>query len=160
MYFTGEILLLQGIRIMKEAECRKIYRQSFCDPDTSFEDLLFKYCFEYCHTLVVDGIVVSMLFALPCEFFCGENRFCGVYIYAAATKEDCRKKGYMGELLNIVKKEYGFVFLRPANESLEEYYNKFEFKKAKASDDYNNCVTLIPKVGNNQNLRSGKHGHT
>ena len=48
---------------MSEIDCRMLYRQAFCDPDTKFEDKLFKNCFSYCKTHEENGHTVSMLFA-------------------------------------------------------------------------------------------------
>ncbi len=117
---------------MRETQCRNIYRQAFSDPDTVFEDMLFKYCYKYCHTIELDGKVVSMLFALPCILKNDSEELNAIYIYAAATEKGSRKKGYMKDLLKQVTAESNFTLLRPANESLINYYSKCGFKILKS----------------------------
>lgn len=130
---------------MKETECRDIYRKSFCDSDTYFENLLFKYCFKYSETLEVDGKTVSMLFALPVTLETAAGETDGVYIYAAATDTESRGKGYMHKLLEKVKAKCDLLILRPANDALRKYYEKFDFKTV-LSDD-RSIITVTPKGG-------------
>lgn len=112
---------------MSELDCRMLYRQAFCDPDTKFEDKLFKNCFSYCKTHEENGHTVSMLFALPCEI-CGENgKKSAVYIYAAATHSDYRGKGIMTGLIESVKSSADTVFLVPEKAELIPFYKKLGF---------------------------------
>jgi len=133
---------------MRESECRNIYRQAFSDPDTSFEDMLFMCCYKYCRTLEVDGNVVSMLFALPCVVRYNAEEIKATYVYAAATNKENRKKGYMKKLLEKVKAEAegDFILLRPANETLIDYYSKCGFKTVKSSV-CSGCLKVIPIDG-------------
>lgn len=114
---------------MNEQDCRLIYREAFCDPDTEFEDKLFKNCFKYCRVKKADGKTVSMLFALPCELFDGEKREEAVYIYAAATLASYRGKGFMTELIDSLKSEGKTLFLVPADDGLIPFYKRCGFKK-------------------------------
>lgn len=61
--------------------------------------------------------------------------FPAYYIYAAATREDCRKKGYMTALLTKAKelalqRGKAFLTLAPATASLFAYYARFGFESA------------------------------
>ncbi len=115
----------------KEAD---IYRNAF-GQETEFENSLFSLCGEYIKTLKVEGETVSMLFALPCLLIKGETKTQAIYIFAAATDENHRKKGYMERLLNSVLKETEkTVILCPASKELENYYKKFGFVSFKGND--------------------------
>lgn len=114
---------------MNEQECRLIYREAFCDPDTEFEDKLFKNCFKYCRTKEKNGETAAMLFALPCELFDGKEKEEAVYIYGAATRKAYRGRGYMTELINLPEIGKSTLFLVPAQESLIPFYEKCGFKK-------------------------------
>lgn len=132
---------------MSELDCRLIYRQAFCDPDTVFEDKLFKNCFSYCKTCEEKGRTVSMLFALPCDIRLGETLKNAVYIYAAATLKEYRKRGYMTRLIETVKNSSDLVFLVPEKEELIPFYKKLGFCEFKAST-YKQCNKCVePKGG-------------
>lgn len=126
--------------------CRNLYRTVFRDPDTKFEDLLFDNCFCYCHTLEVQNKMVSMLFMLPIEVKFADKSIKGAYLYAAATDLEHRKKGYMSKLIESLIKEYDFVLLRPANDSLISYYAKLGFISIIAGD-FLNSPYVIPQDG-------------
>lgn len=114
---------------MSEKECRLIYREAFCDPDTEFEDKLFRNCFKYCRTAEKDGQTAAMLFALPCELYDGNEAEEAVYIYGAATLKALRGRGYMTELINSLRQDGKMQFLVPADERLVPFYEKCGFKK-------------------------------
>lgn len=131
-----------------EVVCRKIYREAFCDPDTVFEDALFKNCFEYCHTLSIENKIVSMLFALPCNISTEEKNTNGIYIYAAATLKEEQGKGYMTELLEEIKECFNCpIFLRPANKPLVDFYKKTGFKEISTNNKSFGKLTATPKEG-------------
>lgn len=112
--------------------CLALYREAFPEPDLTFEEALFKYCFKYCHYIKENDKVISMLFALPCKFVSANEKCDCVYIYAAATLREYRGKGYMARLMEKVKNENDFLFLRPANSSLIAFYEKIGFKTVNA----------------------------
>lgn len=118
----------------------QIYRESF-GQEREFEKLLFKTEPE---TLKVQGETVSQLFLLPCSIKAGEKSFNAKYIFAAATKKDRRKNGYMEQLLKKVIEENNILILRPANEELIEYYKKFGFVKYTATDEDNRDLYIEP----------------
>lgn len=112
---------------------REIYREAFKDPDTSFEDLLFKYCDQNIISETENSKPVSMLFALPCILKQGSINREAIYVYAAATSEEKRGKGYMGKLIEKVKQSKKLIFLRPAEDSLINYYSRFGFKTVESN---------------------------
>lgn len=132
----------------KENECRLIYKQAFKDEDTEFEDLLFEYCFPDCKTLVKEGKTASMLFALQCDVQTQEEKLKAAYIYAVATPEALRGKGYASELIEELKAEdYDILFLRPANSSLIEFYKRLGFKEIKTDNKSPKAPKVIPTSG-------------
>ena len=129
-------------------ECRLIYRQAFNDGDTEFEDLLFEYCFSDCRYLEKEGAVCSMLFALPCDIEKEDRKLSGAYVYAVATLEAMRGKGYMSELIDELKcEDYDILFLRPATDSLKEYYKKLGYREIKTDNKAKKSPRVIPAKG-------------
>ena len=119
----------------------ELYRQSFGeDPD--FEELLFK---NSPVTLQVDGETVSQLFLLPCNIKSGEALFSAYYVFALCTDEKHRKKGYMERLLNrVIRESDRPLILRPSNEKLIGYYEKFGFKSFMAQDCKDRGLSVEP----------------
>ena len=123
-------------------QCIEIYRQAFGEDDAEFREKLFDICFDDCIYIEIDGSAAAMFFALPCEINAGQ-KLPAVYIYAVATRKDLRSKGYMTQLLkDYISKCGRVVFLRPAGESLTEFYGRIGFKKITAV----NSNTGIPRV--------------
>lgn len=112
---------------MNEKECREIYREAFKDPDTSFEDLLFGLCGQYCRFEMCGDKTAAILFALPCRIMCGEKSTDAFYVFAAATKREYRKMGYMSRLIESLKAEGVPLFLKPADTGLIKFYEKLGF---------------------------------
>lgn len=85
-----------------------------------------------CYAVFEDNEIVSAMYLLPSEIKCNEKLYCGRYLYAAATKERCRKNGYMSLLINeaidTLKDKTDFISLVPANEGLYSYYSRFGFE--------------------------------
>lgn len=65
----------------------------------------------------------SMLFLVDCIV----NSVSYKYIYAACTSKECRKYGYMSELLKYCQSKYDNILLIPADEDLVRYYIKRNF---------------------------------
>jgi len=129
----------------KISECRKIYEQAFGEDDKEFENLLFEKCSEYIKTAEYEGKVRSMLFALPCKIFTDNGEFEAVYIYAAATDEKFRGRGYMSALISqITENADKIVFLRPANDGLIAYYKKLGFLTVDAQKNENELPKAVP----------------
>ena len=78
--------------------------------------------------------VVSQTFTLPVRLYSAEKVFKGWYFCCAATDKAFRGKGYMGELITLVKqtadkKGLDFVALIPASRSLFGFYSRFGFEE-------------------------------
>lgn len=104
-------------------KCFELYRETFGNSG-EFDRKLFDLFFDCCKYIVVDGEVVSMLFALPCTLCLDGERYPCRYIYAAATAEKFRSQGYMSRL---ICEQTGTLLLKPASESLIGYYKKHGF---------------------------------
>ncbi len=116
-------------------QCKKLYIEAFKD-DLEFTELLFDTLFDSsCRYLLEGERVVSMLFAVDVAL----NGNKGKYVYAVATDEKMRGKGYMRILFDKITdefiKDYDFLCLRPMNDGLFSFYEKLcferKFKKSK-----------------------------
>lgn len=149
---------------MNEMECRLIYREAFEDEDSDFENQLFEHCKEYCRTVNCGKETAAMLFLLPCEITNYQTKIDGYYIYAAATKKEYRKKGYMSRLIEEIKAENKLVFLKPATPDLVRFYARLGFKVFNTSPTENIYCKCVPKLGFAkmfpQNLDESSVSHT
>lgn len=87
------------------------------------------------NTLVYEenGTVVSMLFLLEGNLVIKGKSYPSYYLYAACTAESCRGRGIMAMLLEKAKeitaqRNRYFICLKPAEESLFDYYGKYGYK--------------------------------
>lgn len=107
-------------------EVSKILIDSF-EIDNIDEILVMIEPFENMFVYELNGKIVSVASAIP---FNVRNKK-GRYIYAVATDFNHRGKGYAGEVLNYIKEYYrncaDVLLLRPAEESLFDYYRKNGF---------------------------------
>lgn len=108
-------------------QCKRLYIDAFHD-DEQFTDLLFDLFFDSsCIYLCEDGTVVSMLFAMDITI----DSLNGKYVYAVATDEKYRGKGYMSHLFDSISEEFGreydFLCLKPMSDSLFDYYSRLGF---------------------------------
>ncbi|MBE6750052.1 MAG: GNAT family N-acetyltransferase [Ruminococcaceae bacterium] len=141
-------------------QCRLLYNENFGDGDLEFENLFFENCFEYCRLEAVDEKVVSMLFALPCEIIFDGGAEDAIYLFAAATKSEFRKKGYMSALIKRLMLESNKpIILRPANQALIGFYQKIGFNafSAQAAKEVtpilkpkDNFLKLAEKIGKDE----------
>ena len=118
----------------------EIYEESF-GVDKEFEAELFKCQIE---SLKVNGKTVSELFLLPCEIVKDGENYPANYVFAVATKKTERKKGYMEKLLKRVIADNKILILRPINDSLIPYYQKFGFQTYSATDKDNEDFFINP----------------
>ncbi len=123
---------------------KKIYRQAF-GVENEFESKLFTLCGDYLKTLKINGKAVSILFSLPCTLKTERASIPAHYLFALATAEDERGKGYMTRLLNSVINNNEAFILRPSEESLAAYYEKFGFKKLSGNDSVNKKPLIAPQ---------------
>ena len=131
---------------MNEQALREIYREAFGN-DGEFEDRLFSLCGQYLRTAEQEGNIAAMLFALPCEIVSEEKRFDAYYLFAAATKKEYRKKGYMTRLIKSLIKDGKPIFLKPENEGLISFYERLGFKSFTAVTEGETKITAKPKDG-------------
>ena len=110
-------------------QCKKLYIEAFKD-DLEFTELLFDTLFDTsCRYLLNNDKVVSMLFAVDVKL----NESKGKYVYAVATDENMRGKGYMRILFDKItdefSKDYDFLCLKPMSDSLFLFYEKLGFER-------------------------------
>lgn len=118
----------------------EIFEESF-GVDKEFETELFKTIPE---TLKVDGKTVSELFLLPCDIVKDGKKYPAKYVFAVATKQSERKKGYMEKLLKRVIKDNKILILRPITDDLIHFYQKFGFEIYSATDKDNENFFINP----------------
>lgn len=145
---------------MNEKECREIYREAFKDPDTSFEDLLFGLCGQYCRFEMCGDKTAAILFALPCRIMCGEKSTDAFYVFAAATKREYRKMGYMSRLIESLKAEGVPLFLKPADTGLIKFYEKLGFTVFTARRTEPADCSALPEGGFKELCRNFKDTNT
>lgn len=125
-----------------KSACIQIYREAFGNDGADFTNELFNDCFKYLLYLEREGEILSMLFDMPCKIITELEEIKAGYLYAVATAEKHRSKGYMTELLNLAKQQNKVLFLRPANENLIKFYENHGFKTIKGISNNNG----LPKV--------------
>lgn len=145
---------------MNEKECREIYREAFKDPDTSFEDLLFGLCGQCCRFEMCGDKTAAILFALPCRIMCGEKSTDAFYVFAAATKREYRKMGYMSRLIESLKAEGVPLFLKPADTGLIKFYEKLGFTVFTARRTEPADCSALPEGGFKELCRNFKDTNT
>lgn len=124
------------------SECRRIYTAAFGET-AYFDDLLFNSCFEYCEYIKSDKKIAAMLFLLPCQIAIGENIFDAKYLYAAATASEFRGRGIMTELLKrVIDTNNDIIFLKPATDSLVDFYLKRGFEAITGVIN-ENCINKV-----------------
>ncbi len=138
--YKPEILLKKYLCVPKKQVCKSIYHKNFGEADNTFEDKLFDTCFKYCEYLEEDGRIVSMCFALPCKV---EDKK-ALYIFAVATDENYRNKGFATKLLEKIKtKSDAVLILRPVDSKVTAFYEKLGFKQFTATNEADN-FSLTP----------------
>lgn len=125
-------------------QCAEIYINAFGE-DGSFSKKLFDICFENCRFVLEENRVASMCFLLPCRLVNIKESCNAFYVFAVATREELRGKGYMTKLFNEIKQNESLpLILRPANEGLVELYKKIGFLKGRAKANAKRDVFLEP----------------
>lgn len=114
---------------------KKLWQEAFGDEE-KFVDSFFErvFCPSYALCAEKEGQAVAVLYMLPCEIADREgNKENACYFYALATKQEYRRQGIMGELIETAKREREeegcrFFFLIPASDKLADYYAGFGFR--------------------------------
>lgn len=114
----------------RKQELTEIYTLAF-GVNENFDERLFDKGFECCRYIVEDGRAVSMAFLFPCSIKTLEGSHDALYLYAAATHPEYKKRGLMTRVLEFAKTEEKVVILRPANAELVEFYKKRGFTEIK-----------------------------
>lgn len=108
---------------------KSLWQEAFGDSD-GFVELFFKTAFssERCRIIRADGEVAAALYILDCSV--GEKKL--AYIYAVATMEKYRGKGFCKKLMNdthmfLAKGGYSAALLVPSEASLFKFYSKIGY---------------------------------
>ena len=133
-------------------QLRFLWRQAFGDGE-EFLDAFFSLCFSPKRSRCVlrDGEVVSALYWF--NFSCRDQKM--AYLYAVATREDCRHQGLCRALLEdtrevLEEQGYSAALLCPENESLARMYAGQGFlpvcKIAEVTRSAGECPVSLRKV--------------
>ncbi len=117
---------------MDKKLCINLYKQAFGSDEPDFETALFDNCFECCRYIKQGETIIAMAFLLPCTLKTENQTTDAFYIFAAATDLKYRNMGYMSKLIEDFKLCDKPLFLRPANDSLIEFYKRLGFSPIKA----------------------------
>ena len=107
-----------------------LWNKTFNDSREMIENYLDNMCKNNMLLITEEDKVVAMASILPVTIKDKKGR----YVYAVASDENCRGKGYgkaiMGEIDKIIKeKDEHFAVLVPASESLFDFYKKLGYKQ-------------------------------
>ena len=122
-----------GYKIMEKEELKKqmmeLWKENFHDSD-EYIKLVFDRYFdpEYVEYEEREGRIIASLLAVPYTFGNDDYSIKGVYLCGLSTYLKHRGEGIMTDLLRrievrMAEKGYAFMFLIPANEGLNRYYN-------------------------------------
>ncbi|MBQ8029392.1 MAG: GNAT family N-acetyltransferase [Clostridia bacterium] len=110
-----------------------LWKEAFGDND-EYINLFFEMVYDSSKTFAIfnEEKIVSALYLLDINLFFEGKLYKGFYLYAAATLESQRGKGYMASLIEEAKAfaekiGYDFIALVPGEEGLYNYYKKFGF---------------------------------
>ena len=129
-------------------QLKALWKNVFGDTD-EYISLFFEKRFtpSQCVAAISGGKVVGMLFLLPFDLVCGNERYSGRYIYAVATHPDHRRQGIREAMLSFAHKKAAsegaaLSALVPANDPLFDYYRKRGFE----TEFYKKQLTLYPDL--------------
>lgn len=119
-------------------ELKALWKQAFSDTD-EYIDAFFETAFsvERCLLAEKESKTVSALYWFDCEYL-GKKV---AYLYAIATFEKYRGKGFCSTLMNSAKetlKELGYsgALLMPSNKELFEFYGRLGYKEVCCVDEF------------------------
>jgi predicted acetyltransferase len=119
-------------------ELKQMWKLCFEDSD-EFIRFYFDKIYRNQESLVLldkdHKIPLAFLQIIPYQIKIGKNIYEAGYISGAMTHPECRKKGYMQQLLNAAfsemkKRNYTFTFLIPQEDWLFDFYVKSGYEKA------------------------------
>ncbi len=123
--------MLRKLNREEHIKTRVLWEEIFQEDSNEFLDYYYtcKASENEIYVIEEDGQIVSMLHLNPYQMRVGNKIYHTHYIVAVATKEECRKRGYMRALLEYVmdvmtERGEPFAFLMPAAEAI---YKPFGF---------------------------------
>ena len=134
---------------------RAIWDEMF-PAEKEYQDFIFSEIIPLCTNYIIkacNGNIVSTTSLMPMKFINEENgiTLSGRYMFGVATKSGFEGKGYASSLISHVISElqrdgYDFIFERPANQELINFYLKFGFTKLIKKQRYS--FQRHPTLGN------------
>ncbi len=103
----------------------------------TYDEIRFfcQYKYKPDNTIVyeIDGKIVSSLFLLEGKISINGEDYPAYYLYAACTSKECRGRGIMSQMISFSKETakargFDFICLKPASDSLFEYYRRNGYK--------------------------------
>lgn len=117
---------------------REIWDEMF-PAEKEYQDFIFSEIIPLCTNYIIkacNGNIVSTISLMPMKFINEENgiTLSGWYMFGVATKSGFEGKGYASSLIShaiseLQRNGYDFIFERPANQALINFYLKFGFTK-------------------------------
>ena len=136
---------------------REIWDEMF-PAEKEYQDFIFSEIIPLCTNYIIkecSGAVVSVISLMPMKFINEENgiTLSGWYMFGVATKSGFEGKGYASSLIShaiseLQRNGYDFIFERPVNQELINFYLKFGFteliKKQKYSFQHIQTLKITP----------------
>ena len=129
------------IRIAKEQDFRSIrdiWEEQF-PADPEYQDIIFGKVLPLCKSYILSSNeeILTVVSLMPMNYVSSDythQDLKGWYMFGVATKKGSEGKGLASTLLKYILSEesingYDFIFERPANQSLINFYLKFGFTK-------------------------------
>ena len=150
-----------GIKLATTAEefdgIRRIWEERFTSCQI-YLNTIFKHIFPLCRSYIYkeNNTIVSVASFMPMEFISPEipTRLQGFYMFGVATETNSEGRNLAASIIEYASKEiytegYSFIFERPANQSLNNYYLKLGFLKSLPKRPY--LFKLATKYGSTEN---------
>jgi len=131
-----------GIKLATTAEefngIRRIWEERFTTCQT-YLNTIFEHIFPLCRSYVYteNNTIVSVATFMPMKFISPEipTHLKGFYMFGVATAPDAKGRKLAASIIEYASREiytegYDFMFERPANQSLNNYYFKLGFSKS------------------------------
>ena len=136
---------------------REIWDEMF-PAEKEYQDFIFSEIIPLCTNYIIkacNGNIVSTISLMPMKFINEENgiTLSGWYMFGVATKSGFEGKGYASSLIShaiseLQRNGYDFIFERPVNQELINFYLKFGFteliKKQKYSFQHIQTLKITP----------------
>lgn len=159
-----------GIKLAKDIDdlkgIRKLWEERFT-TDQSYLDTIFKEVFPFCRSYIysLNGETVSAASLMPMNYTYPNAEYApkGFYLFGVATTRIHEGKKLAATLIEHAVKDitiegYDFIFERPANQSLNNYYLKLGFSKSLPKLAYH--FNLHIHNGSTENNHRNQHHKT